>query len=120
MAVIVVYDHLPQCAVVAVTAADALAMDIAKDAHKSARRGVPVRTGALFRGIEVSGAMGNGSAEVTSSSLAGGGHREYAFYVEFGTRNTPAQPYMVPAAVYAFARLPIHARTYGRKIEMAA
>lgn len=117
MPVIVVYNHLPQCAAVALSAADDLCKDIARDMHGAAQRAAPVRTGALRRGITLE--EGNPST-VSASSLAGGGLREYAAYNEFGTRYMSANPFMLPGYVYGLARVPIHARTYGNKIEAAA
>jgi len=117
MPVVIEYDHLPRCAAVAIQQEAVLSGDIAKDMQKFARRHVAVRTGALFRGIEYH--YGD-SAEVTASSRAGGAPREYAYYNEYGTRYMSPHPFMMPAFVEGVARLPIHARKYGRRIEEAA
>jgi HK97 gp10 family phage protein len=115
--VIIVYNHLPQCAAVALSAADDLSTDIAKVMHQAAQANAPVRTGALRRGITLQ--PGN-PAEVTASSLAGGGLREYAAYNEFGTRYMSAQPFMMPGYVAGLASVPLYGRQYGQKIEAAA
>lgn len=115
--VIVVYNHLPQCAAVALSAADDLSTDVAKDMHDGARAAAPVRTGALRAGIQMH--AGN-PAEVTASSLEGGGVREYAYYNEYGTRYMAANPFMMPGYVSGLARVPAHGRAYGAKIEAAA
>lgn len=117
MPVYVVYDHLPQCAAVALSAADDLSTDVARDMHDGAQRAAPVRTGALRQGINLH--PGN-PASVTASSLEGGGLREYAAYNEFGTRYMNANPFMMPGYVAGLAQVPVHGRTYGAKIEAAA
>jgi HK97 gp10 family phage protein len=115
--VVVVYDHLPRCAAVALAEADELNTDVARDMHQGAQAAAPVRTGALRRGINLQ--EGN-PAEVTASSLEGGAPREYALYNEFGTRYMSANPFMMPGYVAGLAQLPVHAREYGHKIEAAA
>ncbi len=115
--VYVVYDHFPACAAVALSAADDLSTDVAKAMHQVAQSNAPVRTGALRRGINVT--SGN-PAEVTASSLQGGGTREYAAYNEFGTRYMGAQPFMMPGFVAGVASVAVYGRQYGAKIEAAA
>lgn len=115
--VIIIYDHLPRCAAVALSAADDLSTDVAKDMHDGARAAAPVRTGALRNGIKHH--PGN-PAEVTASSLEGGGLREYALYNEFGTRYMSANPFMMPGYMAGLAKLPARGREYGAKIEAAA
>jgi HK97 gp10 family phage protein len=115
--VIVVFNHLDACAAVALSAADDLSTDVAKDMHQAAQAAAPVRTGALRRGITLE--EGN-PATVTASSLAGGGLREYAAYNEFGTRYMSANPFMMPGFVAGLAQVPVHGRAYGNKIEAAA
>lgn len=115
--IIVIYNHLPQCAAVTLSAADELSTDVAKVMHTAAQAAAPVRTGALRRGITVE--EGN-PAVVNASSLAGGGLREYAFYNEFGTRYMSANPFMMPGFVAGLAAVPAEGRKYGAKIEAAA
>lgn len=115
--VIVLYNHLPQCAAVTLSAADDLSTDVAKAMHQVAQATAPVRTGALRRGITVE--EGN-PATVTASSLAGGGLREYAAYNEFGTRYMAANPFMMPGFVAGVASVAVYGRQYGAKIEAAA
>lgn len=117
MPVNVIYDHLPRCAAVAISAADDLSSDIASDMHDAAQRFAPVRTGALRSGINLQ--RGN-PAEVTASSLEGGATREYAAYNEYGTRNMSANPFMMPGFVAGLAKAPVRYREYGDKIEAAA
>lgn len=113
----VVYNHLDACAAVALSAADDLCTDVAKVMHQGAQMNAPVRTGALRSGINLH--AGN-PAEVTASSLEGGGLREYAAYNEFGTRYMNAQPFMMPGYVAGLAAVPAKGREYGAKIEAAA
>jgi len=115
--IVIVYDHLPRCAAVALSAADDLSTDVARDMWRGARAAAPVRTGALRRGINLH--EGN-PAEVTASSLEGGAPREYALYNEFGTRYMAANPFMIPGYAAGLALLYNRGRQYGAKIEAAA
>lgn len=69
-----------------------LVEDIADDA----RRFVPVDTGATRDGIEATGAV-NGRARVNVTRLVPGDDPEVPKFIEFGTEDTPAQPFMRPA-----------------------
>ena len=117
MPVIVVYNHLPQCAAVALSAADDLSTDVAKVMHTGATAMAPMRTGALKAGIELH--AGN-PASVTASSTSGGAPREYAAYQEYGTSKMSAHPFMMPGFVMGVAAVPVKGREYGAKIEAAA
>lgn len=117
MPIIVEYNHLDRCAAVVLSATDDLCTDIARDMQQAAKNSAPVMTGALQRGINL--VEGN-PAEVTASSIEGGAMREYAQYNEYGTRHMSAQPFMMPGFVSGLARVPVHARAYGAKIEAAA
>lgn len=117
MAVYVVYDHLPRCAAECLAAQADLSTNVAHHMYNGAVRAAPVRTGALRRGINLN--AGN-PAEVTASSIAGGGLREYAEYNEFGTRYMSANPFMLPGFVEGLASLPIEGRKYGARIEAVA
>lgn len=58
-----------------------------------ARQLVPVDTGALQASIRVE----DGATPTSRTIVAGGGAVDYAAFVEYGTANSPAQPYMTPA-----------------------
>lgn len=62
--------------------------------HRDARRNAPVRTGALRDGID-SRVVGTGR----NQSVAGivGATARHSIFVEFGTSDTPAQPFLFPA-----------------------
>jgi HK97 gp10 family phage protein len=115
--VVIVYNHQPRCAAEALARQDELCTNVAKDMHRGAQAAAPVRTGALRRGINVH--EGN-PAEVTASSLEGGGLREYAAYNEFGTRYMSANPFMMPGYVAGLALLGVRGREYGAWIEAVA
>lgn len=62
------------------------------DTEAHAKQGVPVRTGALKNSISSSiSVRGNSVVGEVATNL------HYAAYVEYGTRNSPAQPYLIPA-----------------------
>lgn len=118
MPVVVVYNHLDNCARACITHQDTLSTAIANAMHTGAQMAAPVRTGALKAGIQVT--VGN-PAEVTASSRDGGASREYAEYNEFGTRYMNPQPFMMPGFVYGLAQVPVLGRThFGAYIEAAA
>jgi HK97 gp10 family phage protein len=114
--IIVVFNHFPQAAAATLAGADELSTGVAKAMHTAAQAAAPVRTGALRRGINLN--EGN-PAEVTASSLEGGGLREYAAYNEFGTRYMSANPFMMPGYIAGLASVPVEGRKYGAKIEAA-
>lgn len=62
-----------------------------------ARRYAPVETGALEAGIHVEDSVG-GKGAVVSSREVPGDDPDVPVYVEYGTQNMAAQPYMRPAA----------------------
>lgn len=63
----------------------------AERVEKTMKRLVPVDTGRLRDSISIN-EVGKNRFEVGPSDWV-----EYAAYVEFGTRHTPAQPYVMPA-----------------------
>lgn len=58
-----------------------------------ARQLAPVDTGALRDSIHVE----SGDTPTSRKVIAGGGAVTYAAHVEYGTANSPAQPFMTPA-----------------------
>lgn len=119
MPVTVVYDHLPRVALAVLENADDLSKDVATTMKERAEFYVPVLYGFLKAGIQLEG-EGSTTVSVTASSIAGGGPREYAAYVEYGTRFTPAQPFMMPGFINGVISVNRHGRVYGAKIEAAA
>lgn len=118
MPVIVEYNHLPRCAAECIARQDDLSTAVAKVMHNTASTMAPVLTGALKAGVQVT--EGN-PAEVTASSIEGGATREYAQYVEYGTRHASAQPFMMPGFAVGVASVPIKGRTdFGVYIEAVA
>ena len=67
--------------------------DGADAAARAARDRAPVRTGTLRRSIRVNEARRRGSRIEASVST----DVPYARFVEYGTSDTPAQPFMTPA-----------------------
>lgn len=74
------------------SAQDDGAEEIAQALAAKERELVPVDTGALRASIEVFGAGGSGQRTVSAGQSLG-----YAPDVEYGTANTPAQPFVTPA-----------------------
>lgn len=73
-----------------------LAENLAHFVRGAARSAVPVDLGHLRRSIRVS-RRSQGHYVVSAKSKEGGAPRDYAHYVEHGTRYHRAQPYMRPA-----------------------
>jgi len=71
--------------------------DLAQDVKDEAQKRVPVDTGALFNSIDVKQPQGTDPLEYEVTA-GGTSDVDYAAFVEFGTRNAAAQPYMIPAA----------------------
>lgn len=69
-------------------AAQPIVHELAEDIAEDTRRSAPVDTGRLKASIEADGNRVN----------IGGGDVDYAVYVEFGTRNMAAQPFIRPNA----------------------
>ena len=72
---------------------DEMSARIADDA----RSRVPVDTGALRSSIKKSVSRKKLEAAVWAGGKAGGTDTYYAVFVEFGTKNVPAQPFIFPA-----------------------
>jgi HK97 gp10 family phage protein len=88
--IVIKYDHFDELARKAKGAVRDIVRKAAFDVEANAKNVVPVDTGNLKNSIDV---------EMESDTTAViGPHTEYAAYVEFGTMNMPAQPYMTPAA----------------------
>jgi HK97 gp10 family phage protein len=65
---------------------------------KDARSRAPKDTGALARGIKRSVSRKKLEARVSAGGMVGGVDTYYAQFVEFGTKDVPAQPFLYPAA----------------------
>lgn len=81
-------------------AAQRSVMKQAETIAKDMRRFAPEQSGDLERSIVVieGNAAGDEKADGMSATIiAGGGQVDYARHVEFGTRDTPAQPFFHPA-----------------------
>jgi HK97 gp10 family phage protein len=93
---------------------------LADDVAEKARALVPVQFGFLKNSIGVS-RTGAGEYQVHARSTEGGADRDYAHFVEYGTRKMAAQPFMTPA-YYAMLRgtLQYEANKYGITIESIA
>lgn len=76
---------------------DRLADRVAHAIASDARRYAPVDTGALRAGIDSEPAV-NGHARVGASRDVPGDDPHVPTYVELGTRNMAAEPYLRPAA----------------------
>lgn len=92
----IIKNHIPQVMAELLNQQDAMPQGLANFAKGAASAHVPVDLGNLRRSIKVNH-KGRGHYSVSAKSTEGGAPRDYAHYVEFGTRYTPAQPYMVPA-----------------------
>lgn len=113
------YNNLPNVIAYLPIFADSLARNVAESMKNVAEAEVPVRTGALKLGINLTH-TGMLSYEVTAKSMEGGAHREYANYVEYGTSHMAAQPFMGPGYVAGVAELPVKAREFGINIDRVA
>lgn len=95
MRVRVVKNRFPQVIFTTRFQGNRVAQDTAEDMEENAKRFVPVLFGFLQNSISTSG--GGGDWTVSAQSTRGGADREYANYVEYGTRHMAAQPFMQPA-----------------------
>lgn len=89
-------NHIPQVIAELYVQQNALPENLTAFGEGAARAGVPVDLGNLRRSIKTIH-KGIGHYSVSAKSTEGGAPRDYAHYVEYGTRYTPAQPYMGPA-----------------------
>lgn len=89
MKVVVGYNHFPQVGPQAAKLIDQAMADGAAQITADAQRIVPVDTGRLRASIRPA-RLGQAQWEVAP-------HTDYAGFVEFGTRNQPAQPYLRPS-----------------------
>jgi len=79
-----------------------------------ARRNAPKRTGKLASQIAISESKFEGGGYIVEAQGAGNYDRFYASFVELGTKNTAAQPFLRPAAHKNRRRIQ---RLYQREIE---
>jgi hypothetical protein len=66
-------------------------LKLAEKGVETAKELVPVDTGALRDSIEIQ------SIDNADNSIKYGSDLGYAYLIEKGTRNTPAQPYLLPS-----------------------
>jgi HK97 gp10 family phage protein len=71
--------------------------DETKPIVKDARSRAPKDTGAMARGIKRSVSKKNLEAKVSAGGMVKGVDTYYAQFVEFGTKNMAAQPFLYPA-----------------------
>lgn len=64
---------------------------------EDAKGRAPKDTGAMARGIRRSVSAKKLTATISAGGKAGGADTYYARFVEFGTKNMPAQPFFFPA-----------------------
>ncbi len=88
--IIIKYNNLPKLAERLPLEVDAIVRTAAFAVEGYAKDIVPVDTGALKGSIEAK------SVEIGKAVIAP--HKDYAAFVEYGTRKMKAQPYMRPAA----------------------
>jgi HK97 gp10 family phage protein len=82
--------------------ATALAKMIADRTTEAAKGAAPVETGALKESLHIEGLENQGGAAVMAVW--------YWFFLEFGTVNAPAKPFLLPAFEAAVASLPVDAK----------
>lgn len=87
--VMTVENHFPEIAMELATNADALAKETAEAWAEDAERRAPRLTGELAGSIAAR-RVGKGTWEVTAGA-------DHSIYVEYGTSDTPAQPFHTPA-----------------------
>lgn len=87
------YSNLSEIAAGSSEAVKAALLQTAADVVAIAKQFAPVDTGALKQSI--------GAVPLSSTSVLIGTDKDYAGYVEYGTVNSPSQPYLTPAFVQA-------------------
>lgn len=114
----IVYNHLPPVIRTIAQEDDRMAHHVASHVRKVAIQHAPVRSGRLKNRIRLE-PQGNGKINVVSDT-SGQGHREYAFYNEYGTRYMHAQPYMTPAAAAGGIAMRTEGIKMGRRVDLSA
>lgn len=71
--------------------------DETKPVVEDARSRAPKDTGAMARGIKRSVSKKKLEAKISAGGMVGGVDTYYAQFVEFGTKNMTAQPFLYPA-----------------------
>jgi HK97 gp10 family phage protein len=71
--------------------------DETKPVVEDARSRAPKDTGAMARGIKRSVSKKKLEAKISAGGMVGGVDTYYAFFVEEGTKNKPARPFLFPA-----------------------
>lgn len=89
-------NNIPEVIVALVKQENEMPKNLAAFTEGAAKAQVPVDLGNLRRSIKTRH-TGRGKYTVSAKSTEGGAPRDYAHYVEYGTRYTRAQPYMGPA-----------------------
>ncbi len=87
------YSNLSEIAAGSEQAVKNALLQTAADVVSIAKQLAPVDTGALKQSI--------GAIPETSTSILIGSDKEYAPFVEYGTVNSPAQPFLTPAFAQA-------------------
>lgn len=105
----------------ATSGSDAALIAAADRVKAEAKRLVPVRTGRLQRAIDRTAPFPGRSGERKISVGVKRPQSRYAHFVEFGTENHAAQPYLRPALdVTATPNMTLIARVLGRFMNRAA
>lgn len=87
----IVFNHFPEIQAGMEPRAGKAVAETARAVADAAKGRVPVDTGALQASIQAASAGASYQWVVTANTA-------YALFVEYGTGNGPAQPYMVPSA----------------------
>lgn len=85
---------------------------IAADIRSDAATNAPIESGALADSVTIDGSSNARRARYTVQT-----GEPYAGFVEFGTNDTPAEPFMRPAAKKAANRLSSSAKRIAKKLE---
>lgn len=99
--------------------------DIGEHIRNRAEANAPVDTGNLKRRIrmhEVGDEVQvlSDTKDPEQPSLIWSTQRDYAYYVEFGSRSNSPQPYMTPAAMAGVGHIPVAGNRMGARIERVA
>lgn len=116
----IVFNHIPAVRRTLKNNETALARDFANAVRNNAKIKAPVLTGNLKLNIYVERA-GKAYHVIADTQHTNKSARDYATYVEFGTRYTRAQPFLLPAFYGTKnSNFPLQALRFGRRVEIAA
>lgn len=120
----VVYNHLPAVIETIRKRENNLALDLANNVKEMAQMKAPKDTGNLARSIHVERVPATGQSTYiaqANTKYLNPALRDYAHYVEFGTRYMAAQPYLIPAYALMLTLLyPISEFSFGLPVETSA